>query len=209
MIQISVIPSWSRDQTRFQKTLPASAASTHLHFKVRHPESHGSIQPGSRRTPLWRKRVLKKSVIPSWSKDLQLFLPLKAPRTLPCFLVLALGLSLATRLAPADDLPQNTLFYTSVSGIGAGFASSHGHIVVKQLVPDSPAAKSGLHPGDILQSVDGQSVASMKVVDVVNRIRGPEGTIVKIEVDRDGRRLTFSITRALLRFRRPNSEERR
>ena len=108
----------------------------------------------------------------------------------------------------ADDLPKTTLFYTTVSGIGAGFASSHGHIVVKQLVPDSPAVKAGLKTGDVIEAIDGKSVANMQAVDVVKQVRGPEGTVVRLQVERGGKTLSFSIKRQLLRFRRPNSEER-
>ena len=127
------------------------------------------------------------------------------------FLLLSLLVGLASIASlSADDLPQTTLFYTTVSGIGAGFATSHEHIVVRQLVPDSPAVKAGLKMGDVLETIDGQSIAGLKAVDVVKRVRGPEGSVVKLQIERGDppRTLDFAIKRQLLRFRRPNSVER-
>jgi carboxyl-terminal processing protease len=109
--------------------------------------------------------------------------------------------------AVADDsgLPQTTLFYSTVSGIGAGFREVDGHVVVHDLVDDSPAKRAGVKPGDRVVKVDGKSVAGESVSQVISRVRGPDGTIVNLVVDRDGSERSFAIKRELIRIRRANS----
>ncbi|HEX4351648.1 MAG TPA: carboxy terminal-processing peptidase [Polyangiales bacterium] len=76
----------------------------------------------------------------------------------------------------------------SLFGIGAALESSDGFCTIREILPGSPAAKSGaLMPGDRIVAV-GQ--ASKEPVDVVNMpltrtvelIRGPKGTTVTLKI---------------------------
>jgi carboxyl-terminal processing protease len=69
-------------------------------------------------------------------------------------------------------------------GIGARMEGTEPTIV--EVFPNSPAAQAGLGPGDTILAVDGQPTASLKLDDVVNHIRGPEGTPVSLQVQRAG-----------------------
>ncbi|HVK05535.1 MAG TPA: carboxy terminal-processing peptidase [Armatimonadaceae bacterium] len=77
----------------------------------------------------------------------------------------------------------------SLFGIGARLKEEDGYTVIEDLTPGGPAEKSGkLHPGDkiaaVAQGNDGKpvDVVDMKVTKVVEYIRGPKGSVVKLIV---------------------------
>jgi len=62
--------------------------------------------------------------------------------------------------------------------------------------PDGPAANAGILEGDVLVQVDDVVLSETMTVDqVAALVRGPVGTPVRIVVEREGRRLSFTITR--------------
>lgn len=92
----------------------------------------------------------------------------------------------------------------SSSGVYCGIGASvnqdvkTGIITVVKPFKDSPAYKSGLLPGDIIVKVNDEEVTGLDLTEVVSRIKGVEGTTVKVSVMRDGesKPLDFTITRA-------------
>jgi C-terminal processing protease CtpA/Prc len=84
----------------------------------------------------------------------------------------------------------------TVGGIHArmGYSESGGLRVVE--VPQGPARRAGLLEGDRIASIDGDPVRSMVLEEVVERLRGPIGSEVEIEVVREGELVTLSIARA-------------
>lgn len=89
----------------------------------------------------------------------------------------------------------------SSSGIYCGIGASvnqdvkTGIITIVKPFKDSPAYKSGLLPGDIIVKVDDEDVTGLDLTEVVSRIKGVEGTTVKVTVVRDGENLDFNIVR--------------
>jgi hypothetical protein len=67
-------------------------------------------------------------------------------------------------------------------GIGAVLAAQGDALVIGQVLPGGGAAEAGLAPGDAVLSVDGQSVVELGFEGAIGRIRGPEGTTVRLEV---------------------------
>lgn len=65
-------------------------------------------------------------------------------------------------------------------GIGAYVAVQDEQIIIIAPIADSPAAKAGIKPGDIILEIDGRSAAEMSLVEVVLHIRGPKGTPVRL-----------------------------
>jgi regulator of sigma E protease len=80
---------------------------------------------------------------------------------------------------------------------GAGFAGwgEQSDIEVASAKADSPAAKAGLQPGDIMVSVDGQPIHSTpKVHDIINSNGGKP---VDVVFSRNGKLITAHLTPAL------------
>lgn len=69
--------------------------------------------------------------------------------------------------------------------------------IVVQPMPGSPAFRAGLHPGDAIIAVDGQSTDGLTTTEIATRLKGPRGTVVRITVSREGseKPLDFTITR--------------
>lgn len=80
-------------------------------------------------------------------------------------------------------------------GIGAEIGSRNQRPTVLRTLPDTPAQKSGLLAGDAIVAVNDQSTSGWSVNDTVNKIRGEEGTTVKISVTRGTDLKEFTITR--------------
>jgi carboxyl-terminal processing protease len=68
------------------------------------------------------------------------------------------------------------------SGIGASLEKGKLGLVITSVFNGSPAKGAGLHPGDIIVTVDGQSTASQALETTIARIKGKEGTTVKLGV---------------------------
>lgn len=84
-----------------------------------------------------------------------------------------------------------------LTGIGAQLKAEDGKVLVVTPLPDSPALKAGLRPGDVITAVDGKPSAGRELTDVVKEIIGKEGTVVKLTLRRaDGKEQELAITRA-------------
>jgi carboxyl-terminal processing protease len=83
-------------------------------------------------------------------------------------------------------------------GIGIEINKEGGKLTVGSLLPDTPAAASGLDAEDIIEKVDGEATADMTLQCAVRKITGPAGTTVKLTVRHKGSEKTedISITRA-------------
>lgn len=74
----------------------------------------------------------------------------------------------------------------SFHGIGVVISMRGGKVTVIAPIEGTPAARAGLRAGDIIESVDGISTDSMDIDETARRLRGPEGSTVKILVSRVG-----------------------
>ena len=90
----------------------------------------------------------------------------------------------AERYPQAKENLENSI-EGSYLGIGARVISQDGLILLFPF-SGSPSEKGGVEPGDILLSVEGQYVTGQAVQSVVEKVAGPEGTRVRIEVGRQG-----------------------
>ncbi len=81
-------------------------------------------------------------------------------------------------------------------GIGATVASQNNQIVIVAPIENSPAARAGIRPGDIIEAVDGESTQGWTQEKAVIKIRGPRGTKVTLKVRHaDGTEVTLDIQR--------------
>ena len=82
-------------------------------------------------------------------------------------------------------------------GVGMGVVPRGDHTIVMSSYTGTPAFRAGIRPGDIIVSIDGQSVDRKSTSEIADLLRGPRGTSVKIAVSREGyaEPLVFSVTR--------------
>ena len=87
--------------------------------------------------------------------------------------------------------------YGSFVGIGIYFGKDvNGKMVIVEPIGNSPAEKAGLLAGDYITKVDDYVVTDESTTtDVSDRIKGKEGTKVKIEILREENTFTFEIIR--------------
>src|SRR5271166_1521296 len=82
-------------------------------------------------------------------------------------------------------------------GVGMVVAPRDNHTIVVAPYVDAPAFRAGLRPGDVIAKVDEKSTDGLSTTEVADMLKGPKGTIVKIQVNREGWTdpLVFSVTR--------------
>jgi carboxyl-terminal processing protease len=88
-------------------------------------------------------------------------------------------------------------------GVGMLIQPQSGKVVVIYPIENSPAFRAGIHPGDVITSIDGTSAAGMSSDDVANRLKGPRGTKVNVTMTRVGS--TAPLNFELVRDEIPNA----
>ncbi len=73
---------------------------------------------------------------------------------------------------------------------------------IYSVIPNTPAAESGLQRGDRLVAVDGKETADEPIDQTVSRVRGPEGEDVTLTLGRDGSE-NFDVTITRRKFDLP------
>lgn len=121
-------------------------------------------------------------------------------------------LAINTMLASLDDpysrflnaqeyAEQTTSIDSKIVGIGINISSVSGKIVIISTVENTPAQKAGVKAGDILSKVDDKDVHGKNISEIAQLIRGEEGTIVKIEIIRNGKKIVKTLTRAQIEIK--------
>jgi carboxyl-terminal processing protease len=84
------------------------------------------------------------------------------------------------------------------SGVGIEVSMEDDQVVVVSPFEGSPAAEAGIRPGDVIASIDGIAVNTTTLADTIGRMRGKEGTSVKIGILRAGstEALQFTLKRS-------------
>jgi carboxyl-terminal processing protease len=102
-----------------------------------------------------------------------------------------------TRFLTPEERKQNdqSLSGTYV-GIGVQLEEKNGEVVVAAPIDGSPAEDAGISSDDVLLAVDGKSVRGDEVSEVVEKVKGPEGTSVELTVRHEGERRTYDLQRA-------------
>lgn len=96
----------------------------------------------------------------------------------------------------ADDF--NMQLNGEVTGIGCELGVRSDQPTIIRVLADSPAQKAGLQAGDVFISVNDTSVVGADSSTVAGKIRGNEGTSVKVTIKRGEETKEFTIVRAKL-----------
>jgi carboxyl-terminal processing protease len=85
-----------------------------------------------------------------------------------------------------------------MEGIGVRFTMRQGRPVIVSVLPDSPAMKSGVKAGDVLEQADGKDLKDKSREQIVQMVTGAAGSTLQLTVGREGEAepVTLSITRA-------------
>lgn len=94
------------------------------------------------------------------------------------------------------------------SGIGAQLDQKDGQIIVVAPLAGTPAEKADLKPKDAILKIDDVSTDKMSIDEAISKIRGPEGTNVKLNISREGwsEPKDFTIQRAKITVKSVNWE---
>ena len=72
------------------------------------------------------------------------------------------------------------------SGVGIEVSMEDDQVVVVSPFEGSPAALAGIRTGDVIASIDGVPVNTTALADTIGRMRGKEGTSIKVGILRQG-----------------------
>jgi carboxyl-terminal processing protease len=86
-------------------------------------------------------------------------------------------------------------------GLGIEVTQEGGFIKVISPIDDTPAARAGVRPGDLITHLNGNSVQGLTLQEAVEQMRGERGTSIRLTIRREGaeRPIELSITRDVIR----------
>ncbi len=70
-------------------------------------------------------------------------------------------------------------------GLGIEVNEDKGLIKVVSPIDDTPAARAGIKPGDIITALDGKTLIGLSLNDAVDRMRGPPNSKIVLTIKRD------------------------
>src|SRR5271169_889203 len=98
-----------------------------------------------------------------------------------------------------DDMKVQTR--GEFGGLGIEVSMESGLVKVISPIDDTPAARAGLKPGDLITQLDGQPVQGMTLPQAVDKMRGPVNSDIKLTIRRKGRDpFDVTLTRATIRI---------
>src|SRR5215471_4369340 len=72
-------------------------------------------------------------------------------------------------------------------GLGIEVSMENGLVKVVSPIDDTPAARAGLKPGDLITHLDGEPVQGMTLAEAVEKMRGPVSSEIKLTIRREGK----------------------
>jgi carboxyl-terminal processing protease len=84
-----------------------------------------------------------------------------------------------------DDMKVQTR--GEFGGLGIEVSMENGVVKVVSPIDDTPAARAGLKPGDLITHLDGEPVQGMTLPEAVEKMRGPVSSEIKLTIRREGR----------------------
>lgn len=106
-------------------------------------------------------------------------------------------------MEPEAHKEMKTETHGQFGGLGIRIAVREGWLTVITPMPDTPAYRLGILPGDKIVKIEGEVSQGITVEAAVEKLRGKPGTKVTITIAREGDKETrdFTITREIIKIR--------
>lgn len=103
-------------------------------------------------------------------------------------------------LPPAENKQFAADMSGAFEGVGMQIDVRDGVLLVVSPLKGTPAESAGIRAGDRILKIDGESTTGLDVAAAVKRIRGPKGTVVRLELLREGWSASkeFKVTRDVI-----------
>jgi carboxyl-terminal processing protease len=101
-------------------------------------------------------------------------------------LVGAYGDPYTVYLPPTEATTFDENISGNFSGVGMEVGNRDSLVTVIAPLPDTPAEQSGIISGDVIVRIDDVSTEGMRIDEAVKLIRGEKGTVVNLQVFREG-----------------------
>jgi carboxyl-terminal processing protease len=105
-------------------------------------------------------------------------------------------------LAPKDLQKFTTTTGGRYGGVGMLIEDQRGAIVISRVYPNTPAERAGIHAGDRIMEIDGESIRGWTTSQVSERMQGTPGSEVRVRFGRPGTPTPMDVkfTRATIRI---------
>lgn len=100
-----------------------------------------------------------------------------------------------------DKNDVTTLTEGAYGGVGVTIGKRNNKIVINDILPESPAERSGLKIGDVIIKVDDKEATPDNMEDISAMVRGAANSVVSISVQRMTEKITFKITREQIKIK--------
>lgn len=109
----------------------------------------------------------------------------------------------STYLDASDFKDLQTSTKGEFGGLGIEVTMENGLIKVITPIDDTPAAKAGIQPGDLIVRLDTTPVKGLTLRDAVGKMRGKQGSKIKLTVLRKGsaKPLVIELVRAVIQIK--------
>ena len=79
-------------------------------------------------------------------------------------------------------------------GLGIEVTQENGFVKVISPIDDTPAARAGVRPGDLITHLNGQPTLGLTLQEAVEQMRGERGTSIRLTIRREGERNPVEVT---------------
>jgi carboxyl-terminal processing protease len=88
---------------------------------------------------------------------------------------------------PSDAAAFDENISGNFSGVGMEVGLRDGFVTIIAPLPDTPAERAGVLAGDVIVKIDDVSTEGMRIDTAVSMIRGEKGTVVNLQIYREGK----------------------
>ncbi|WP_132807659.1 S41 family peptidase [Tepidamorphus gemmatus] len=113
-------------------------------------------------------------------------------------------------LSPKDYRDMQVQTRGEFGGLGIEVTMEDGLVKVVTPIDDTPAARAGILPGDLITHLDGEPVKGLTLAEAVEKMRGRVNTPIELTIQRgEGEPLKITVVRDIIQIRavRFNSED--